>query len=200
MIHPATELRFINDDIGYGVFARRAIPRGTVLWVLCRLDMVFTAAEAAAFPPPYRPILDRYAYTDGRGRVVLCWDHGRYVNHSCDPVMLGVGNDVEIAVRDIAAGEELTCEYATLNPTEAMVCHCGAGACRGVVGPDDVLTLWPDLDRRVAATLPSARAVAQPLLPYMDDAEAFWACVDGRAPLPSCRDYHLAARRQAAAG
>ena len=112
MIHPATELRFVSPEIGLGVFAREAIPKGTIVWTLCRLDIVLTPHEAAALPAPYQPILDRYAYTDWEGRVVLCWDHGRYINHSCDPVMVGIGNEIEIAVRDIAAGDQLTCEYA----------------------------------------------------------------------------------------
>ena len=119
MIHPATELRFVSPEIGLGVFALEAIPKGTIVWTLCRLDIVLTPHEAAALPAPYQPILDRYAYTDWEGRIVLCWDHGRYINHSCDPVMIGIGNEIEIAVRDIAAGDQLTCEYATLYPDGA---------------------------------------------------------------------------------
>ncbi len=194
MIHPATELRFINPEIGYGVFAREPIPRGTILWALCRLDMVFTRQELAAFPAPYQPILERYCYTDAEGRLILCWDHGRYINHSCEPGMLSVGGDLEIAVRDIAADEEVTCEYGHLNLIEPMECHCGAPGCRGKVDADDVLTLWPDLDRRVAEALPNARNVPQPLLPFARDAAKFWRWVDGRSPLPSHRDYLAVAR------
>jgi hypothetical protein len=29
VIHPDTELRFVSDEIGYGVFATALIPRGT---------------------------------------------------------------------------------------------------------------------------------------------------------------------------
>jgi len=194
MIHPATELRFVSPEIGYGVFAREAIPRGTVVWVLCRLDMIFSTAEVAAFPPAYAPVFDRYAYIDAAGRHILCWDSARYINHSCDPAMLGVGDQVEIAVRDIAAGEELTCEYANLNLTEPMPCRCGAAGCRGTIGCDDVLTLWPDLDRRMQAALAQARGVPQPLLAFASEPEAFWARADGRAPLPSHRDFHAAGR------
>ncbi len=189
MIHPAAELRFVNSKIGYGVFAREPILKGTVVWVLCQLDMIFTRAEAAAFPPPYQPILERFAYTDAQNQLILCWDHGRYVNHSCDPVMVDVGNTFEIAVRDIAVGEELTCEYATLNLSEPMECRCGAPGCRRRIGSTDLSTLWRDLDRRVEAALPHARGVRQPLLPYTKDAEQFWAWVDGREPPPSCRTF-----------
>lgn len=194
MIHPATELRFVSPEIGYGVFAREPIPRGTIVWVLCRLDLIFTADQVSAFPPAYQPIFDRYAYSDAAGRHILCWDAARYINHSCDPAMLGVGDQVEIAVRDIAAGEELTCEYANLNLTEPMPCRCGAPNCRGTIGGDDVLTLWPDLDRRVAAALGHARGVPQPLLAFARDPDGFWAHADGRVPVPSHRDFHAAGR------
>ncbi|MHC5084588.1 MAG: SET domain-containing protein, partial [Planctomycetota bacterium] len=33
MIHPDTELRKVNETIGYGVFATRHIPKGTILYV-----------------------------------------------------------------------------------------------------------------------------------------------------------------------
>lgn len=193
MIHPAAELRFVSPEVGYGVFAREPIAKGTVLWVLCEFDIIFTRAQAAAFPPAYQPILDRYAYTDAENRVILCWDHGRYLNHSCDPVMVGVGGTIEIAVRDVAVGEELTCEYATLNLTEEMDCRCGASGCRRTIGCDDLAAVWPDLDRRVQAALPHARSVPQPLLPYSRDAERFWAWADGKEPVPSCRAFSVPA-------
>ena len=30
MIHPDTELRFINNVVGYGVVAKKLIPKGTI--------------------------------------------------------------------------------------------------------------------------------------------------------------------------
>src|SRR5690554_1063288 len=60
MIHPDTELRFINDEVGYGVFAVRPIPRGTLIWTLCLFDRIFPPAEAAALPPVYQEILRKY--------------------------------------------------------------------------------------------------------------------------------------------
>jgi hypothetical protein len=185
MIHPATELRFASPEIGLGVFAREAIPKGTIMWTLCRLDIVMAPHQAAALPALYQPILDRYAYADWDGRVVLCWDHGRYINHSCDPVMVGIGSEIEIAVRDIAAGDQITCEYATLYPTAPMECRCGSPGCRGGVGLDDLVALWPELDRKGAAALTSARSVPQPLLPFVRDAGRFLDWVDGRADPPS---------------
>ena len=93
----------------------------------------------------------------------------------------------EIAVRDIAAGDQLTCEYATLYPTVPMECRCGSPGCRGGVGLDDLVALWPELDRKGAAALTSARSVPQPLLPFVRDAGRFLDWVDGRADRPSFR-------------
>ena len=42
MIHPKTELQFINKEIGYGVVATEFIPAGTITWVLDKLDREFT--------------------------------------------------------------------------------------------------------------------------------------------------------------
>ena len=47
MIHPDTELRFINREIGFGVVATRLIRRGTIIWVRDELDQVL--------PPPSWP-------------------------------------------------------------------------------------------------------------------------------------------------
>jgi len=61
------------------------------------------------------------------------------VNHSCEPnVGLG-GNVLLVAMQDIAAGEELTVDYALFlaDPGFAMACRCGTAACRGVVRGTD---------------------------------------------------------------
>lgn len=189
MMHPATELRLIDDDVGYGVFATAPIPRGTVTWTLCRLDIVFTPIEAAALPAPYRPIIDKYAYGDADGNLILCWDNARFINHSCDPAMLAAGRDFEIAVRDIARGEQVTCDYGGLNLTVPLACRCGARACRGTIDADDVLRTWRDRDRLLAEVLPLARGVEQPLLAFSDESALFWSWVDGRVPVPSHRAY-----------
>lgn len=189
MIHPDTELRFISEDIGHGVFATRPIPRGTLIWTLCRFDRVFSQAEAASLPEAYQQVLGRYAYVEASGNYVLCWDAGRYVNHSCDPVMLGVGRDFEITIRDIAPGEQITCEYGGLNLTGQLECACGATNCRGRIGGRDVLRLCHEWDRTVQAMLPLARQVAQPLLAFTREPALWEAYVTGARPVPSHRDY-----------
>jgi SET domain-containing protein len=142
MIHPDTELRFVSPTMGFGVFATRLIPCGTLTWVRDELDRVIDARAIRALKPPFRDLLDRYTFRDTGGRHILCWDLGRYMNHSCTPTCLGLGADFEVAVRDILPGEELTDDYATLHlqEHEGFSCCCAARECRGYVGPADLLT------------------------------------------------------------
>lgn len=62
-----------------------------------------------------------------------------FTNHSCDPntgIKLISRGTVVVALRDIAAHEELTYDYSTYlsNPYEKMECMCGAEKCRNIVG------------------------------------------------------------------
>jgi uncharacterized protein len=71
-------------------------------------------------------------------------------NHSCDPNLWMQGARTVSARRDIAAGEELTLDYAmfTVTPEWRMPCQCGKGLCRGIVTGND----WqlPELQQRYA--------------------------------------------------
>ncbi len=60
----------------------------------------------------------------------------RYVNHSCRPntYMRVIGAHVEFyALRDIPAGEELTCDYGLTHHDGKLPCACGADNCRGFI-------------------------------------------------------------------
>jgi hypothetical protein len=61
------------------------------------------------------------------------------VNHSCEPNVGMGGNVVLVAMRDMAAGAELTIDYALFlgDPGFTMECQCGTAACRGVVRGTD---------------------------------------------------------------
>lgn len=65
----------------------------------------------------------------------------RYGNHSCDPNLWLADATTEIARRDIAAGEELTFDYALATAVPwSMPCRCGSPLCRGLITGDD----WRD--------------------------------------------------------
>ena len=178
MVHPDTELRFVNPTIGWGVFATRRIPRGTVIWVLDPLDQRFTPAQFARMPAFARQQLDKYSYVDGRGNYVLCWDHARFFNHCCSANCLSVGYDFEIAVRDIAAGEELTDDYGTLNPTEPFPCFCGDPACRKRILPDDHVRLGAKWNSLARGAFFLVRTVPQPLWNMMPERAVIEGALD----------------------
>lgn len=171
MLHPHTVVRSVNDAIGVGVFATRRIPRGTLTWVLDPLDVVLPDAAVQELDPLRRAVFDRYAWVE-QGRWILCWDHGRYVNHACDANCIGLGVQFEIALRDIEEGEQLTDDYRSLGQFEhAFDCLCGTPGCTGRVEPSDVLRLRPMWQDRFHAALPLMGAVHQPLLPWVSGAD-----------------------------
>ena len=57
-----------------------------------------------------------------------------YTNHSCEPNIAIRGQIVFVAMREIAAGEELTHDWATTDDLDyEMACRCGRPTCRGTV-------------------------------------------------------------------
>src|SRR5262249_37343851 len=154
-------------DIGYGVFTTQPLPQGTFIWVLDYLDHVLTKEQVSALPLPLRRQVDKYGYNDPLGNTIFCWDHARYMNHSCEPTSRAVGDCLEVAIRDIQAGEQLTCEYAVFNIAYSWKCDCGSAACRGAVSPHDVSRLYAKWDVEVRESLSTSHEVPQLLLPFI---------------------------------
>jgi hypothetical protein len=162
MIHPKTELKFINSEIGYGVVATEFIPAGTITWVLDKLDREFTPSEVRSLEPLYQNILDTYTYRNNKGNFVLCWDNGRYVNHSFNSNCLTTAYDFEVAIRDIAPGEQLTDDYGYLNIPEPFK-GADEGTRRKVVYPDDLLKYYKTWDKKLLKVFPAIPKIVQPL-------------------------------------
>lgn len=185
MIHPHTELRYINPQIGYGVVATHLIPRGTVTWVSDQLDQVVPAAQKLKLPALLQDQLDTYSFRDAEGNYILCWDNARFVNHSCRANCLSADFECEIAVRDILPGEELTDDYGTLNIETSFTCACRQPRCRRVVRPDDVLAYAPLWDGLLQQSLPFLSQVAQPLWPLVEANHKLRRVLAGEVPVPS---------------
>jgi len=187
VIHPDTELRFIDGVVGYGVVATRLIPKGTITWVGDDLDQRFSREQVAAMAPHYRDLVDTYSFVDWRGEYVLCWDHGRFVNHSCQPTCLAPGMELEVAVRDILPGDELTDDYGTLNLDEPFTCCRGCSGCRGQIQAGDLLTYAAAWDALVAPAFARIRSLEQPLWPFVREPGLVERALRDPASLPSCR-------------
>jgi len=189
MLHLDTELRFISPEMGYGVFATRMIPRGTITWAQDEFDQVISAARMANLPEIQQQIVDKYAFISAQGEYVLCWDLGRYINHSCDPTSRGVGPHMEIAVRDIQVGEELTSDYAEMGGAPDLICNCGAANCRGRMHSDDLEHFFHEWDVVVEKAFALLDRVEQPLWPLVRDKEFIEAMVRGERSVPSRLQY-----------
>ena len=103
---------------GTGLFAAEPIKAGTVTWrFMPGYDQLFTAEQIANLPDDARAAVETYTYLHApSGLFVYCLDNARFMNHADDANTAGVHSEGEIdgydvATRDIAVGEELTCDY-----------------------------------------------------------------------------------------
>ncbi len=107
---------------GLGVFAAEDITKGTIVWQFVPgVDLLIDPSELPSLPAAVVEHCQRYAYLHTEtGEYVLCGDDARFVNHSDDPNLIGIyppgdKQGVDIAARDIRAGEELTSDYQTFD-------------------------------------------------------------------------------------
>lgn len=101
---------------GLGCFADEPIKKGQVVWEFDpRLDIRIPLSVVESFPPFMREHFRIYSYVellDGQETMVYCADFSKHMNHSDEPNLFDTEDNLqEIAIRDIAAGEELTCNY-----------------------------------------------------------------------------------------
>ena len=169
MIHPHTTLRFINDAVGYGVFATEDIPEGTLVYVKDSLEIELSPEQVAKEKPEMQEIIEKFSYIDERGYRIISWDLGKYVNHCCNCNTISTGYGFEIAIRNIKAGEQITDEYGLFNMDQEFPLVCSNGNCRGILKPDDMETLYPIWDSKIKRSLSKFREVKQPLLPFVDE-------------------------------
>jgi len=188
MIHPDTELRFINDVVGYGVVAKKFIPKGTITWVQDDLDQIYTPERLAKVNPMMQDYLETYCFTNNKGEKVLCWDNAKFVNHSFNSSCMSTAYDFEIAIRDIHPGEQLTDDYGYLNVSEPFEAE-DEGTERKIVYPNDILVYHESWDKSVLDNLDNISAVAQPLKKFIPESTwvEFSKVLEGEAKLKSIR-------------
>ena len=167
MIHPATEVRYIDEEKGHGLFATEKIPAGTITWTLDQLDRVLSKEELENYDECYREILLKYSFRNNVGKYVFCWDNGRFINHSFYSNCCLTAYNFEIAIRDIEAHEELTDDYGYLNIIEPFAADPEGGE-RTVVYPDDILRYAMKWDNQIKLAFPAIVLVAQPLWDFLD--------------------------------
>ncbi|MCC6235389.1 MAG: SET domain-containing protein [Verrucomicrobiales bacterium] len=106
-----------SDIEGMGLFATVPIPAGTPVWRwVSGFDRVLEESEMTAWPEAARRHIAHYGYLDPASRRwVLGGDLSIFMNHAAHPNTGAPGTvgaaPETVALRDIAAGEELTCDY-----------------------------------------------------------------------------------------
>jgi uncharacterized protein len=117
---------------GTGLFASQPIPKGTCIAVYVgeRIDKAEANRRCEA-GNHFIFTLDDQWDIDGNVPENLV----RFANHSCDPNAESIvdGGEVSvIAIRDIAAGEEITYNYGyDLEEYREYACRCGSANCVG---------------------------------------------------------------------
>jgi catechol 2,3-dioxygenase-like lactoylglutathione lyase family enzyme len=146
-LSPRTEKR-ASGVHGRGLFAREPIGRGEIVAV--KGGSILTTEKWAALELTVGPAAEVHVSTDLviAPRVAAEYEGSMmHLNHACDPNVGVEGQIVFVAIRDVAAGEELVLDYAMMDDhDETMECHCGSEGCRGRVTGKD----WQraDLQRR----------------------------------------------------
>jgi len=132
---------------GKGLFAVEDIAAGEIVAV--KGGYVLTAAQWTALEPTLGAAEIQLA--EGLFIAPVAQDHRDgamlYTNHSCDPNVAFQGQIVLVAMRDIAAGEELTHDWATTDDLDYEIdCRCGSSGCRGTVTGKDWMK--PELQQK----------------------------------------------------
>ena len=134
-----------------GLFGKTHISIGEMIrlndgpWQLLSKDAV------GELPEHFRRLCCDYEFDDGYEVCPADFQSPAlsfFINHSCDPNVASADNwETMIVLRNIEAGEELTCDYGTVNARkEGFTCACGASNCRKVVTGNDWIR--PELQER----------------------------------------------------
>lgn len=119
----------ISDVLGLGVLALADLPRGTVL---------------DHFSGEIGPEITQHSLQVAPGLHISKTRFIGYLSHGCDPnALLDMERSQLVALRDIAAGELLTIDYAATEDVlhVQFACHCGASNCRQwVTGRNDPIS------------------------------------------------------------
>ena len=110
---------------GMGVFAAEPIAAGARLWTFnADFDRLVPREALLGLPAPTQCFMERYAYFDVTlGGYLLDGDHSRFLNHCEDPAIAFLADGDGYARRDIAPGEELTCDYRDFMDADVAARH-----------------------------------------------------------------------------
>ncbi len=100
-----------------GLHAAAPVPKGTAIWRFqSGFDHDFSPEQFASLPVIARDHVRWYCFVSKiDGHVILSGDHACFINHADSPNTGAPdhlsGPVTTVALRDIAEGEEITCDY-----------------------------------------------------------------------------------------
>ncbi|KAG5465320.1 hypothetical protein CUR178_00020 [Leishmania enriettii] len=145
---PTFEIKLHEDSRkGYHLCAAKALRKGDMVFEYERRSfaMVTRPHVERYWDEPLKKTFSEYAWPlDSEGHLYAIWEEDpqrwRPINHSCNPncIFAAPHSLNVIAARDIAAGEDLSMDYATFcdGTMKPFQCLCGADCCRGLISPD----------------------------------------------------------------
>ncbi len=117
-----------------GCYTMRAIKKGARV---CEYDGPRFTKKEADERYQDRDVTYLFSCAEDKEIVIDGFGTAMFINHSCDPNCeseLRDGRVFVVAIRDIAAGEELTYEYNLYDSDDDDAdCYCGAKKCRGTM-------------------------------------------------------------------
>jgi SET domain-containing protein len=133
VLHPDI-IKKKSSVTGYGLFANKDIPKGTVIWKYGNVR-VYTKEQYENFSDRYKKILLHFCYEGINDTLVYCTDNSKYFNHSCDPNTMSIDSEKDIAIKDIKVGEELTYDYGYwyVKFNKPFICKCCSENCRHII-------------------------------------------------------------------
>ena len=102
---------------GLGLFAAEKIDCHQLVWLEHSvLDIKLSTYEVKRLPKVAKAFIDKYASKDKDGMYYLDSDNCKFMNHSITPNVKFTDKGIGAAIRDIAIGEEMTCNYYDIVP------------------------------------------------------------------------------------
>lgn len=146
-LSPKLEMRQHPDKGGFGVYANEPLEKGELIVVWG--GYMLTGEQFEQLSPDARQ--HSLQVEENVFQVPIRPDDpADMINHACTPNAGLRGNVSLVAMRPIAAGEEICFDYAMSDgsPYDEFDCGCGTAQCRGRVTGDD----WrlPELQKRYA--------------------------------------------------
>ena len=151
-IDPAQLLIRKSGIHGCGCYTTVAVKEGTHI-----VEYTGTRLSKEQADDLYSDRPDTYLFCIGEGEYVVDGDSvAAFINHCCDPNCETdeFGEHIWIiALRDIAAGEELTYDYNLYDgdDDDEALCQCGAKGCRGTMYGEE------EIERRAKAGISASK-------------------------------------------